>query len=293
MKTLFLLLLFFTNFGLAQQHYREPATTTTRTKDFDIRITGSESNDLELDVKDLVRKSVNYALFIGIDDYQDNDIKDLAQPVRDAASLKDVLSSFYTFEQNNIIFLKNAQRKDIIDALENMSKKVTGNDNVLIFFAGHGIWDEKLNTGYWLPADAKLKDKSTYFPNSQLRDYIKAIDSKHTLLIADACFSGSIFESTRTVGEDASKSIKTLYNNSSRRAMTSGNLKEVPDKSVFAESLVKDLKKNKEIYLSAEKLFSNFKETVINASENSQIPQYGKIAGTKDEGGDFIFIRKK
>ena len=115
------------------------------------------------------------------------------------------------------------------------------------------------------------------------------IESKHTLLIADACFSGGIFK-TRAAFSGASRAINRLHELPSRKAMTSGTLKEVPDESIFLYYLTKNLKENQEEFLPAEKLFFSFKPAVLNNSEN--IPQFGVIKNAGDEGGDFIFIKK-
>lgn len=74
--------------------------------------------------------------------------------------------------------------------------------------------------------------------------------------------------------------------------MTSGALNQVPDKSVFLEYLIKRLEDNELKYLPAEQLFASFKLAVINNSPEEQVPQYGEVKETGDEGGDFIFIRK-
>ena len=66
----------------------------------------------------------------------------------------------------------------------------------------------------------------------------------------------------------------------------------MPDKSVFVEYLVKRLAENKDEFLSAEQLFSSFKVAVINNSSNGQVPQFGEIRESGDEGGNFIFIKK-
>jgi hypothetical protein len=125
--------------------------------------------------------------------------------------------------------------------------------------------------------------------NSTIQDYISSIASKHTLLIADACFSGSIFK-TRKAFTDAPPSIEKLYELPSRKGMTSGTMTVVPDKSVFLEFLNKRLIENQEHYLSSQQLFTSFREAVMNNSPNT--PQYGTIQNAGDEGGDFIFIRK-
>jgi hypothetical protein len=177
----------------------------------------------------------------------------------------------------------------MITALDKLSETIAEEDNLLIFYAGHGWWDEGKQLGYWLPCDAQKGNTAFWIRNSTISDYISSIKSKHTLLIADACFSGSIFK-TRTGFEDASPAVTKLYSMKSRKAMTSGNLKEVADKSVFLEYLVMRLEENKEKYLSADVLFSSFRQAVLNNSSSE--PLYGTVQNAGDEGGEFIFIKK-
>ncbi len=230
-----------------------------------------------------------YALLIGINKYDDPNLMDLDNPVRDAETLYNLLLSDYYFEEENMFLIKNAKRADITNTLDVMAEKLTKKDNLLIFYAGHGWWDEKANIGYWLPCDAKISRKAEWFRNSTLCDYLKEINSKHTLLIADACFGGAIFK-TRSVSMEAPKAIQMLYDLPSRKAMTSGTLTEVPDRSTFIKYLIERLASNDDKYTSSEQLFSSFRIAVINNSD--VIPQYGEIRNVGDQGGDFIFIKK-
>ncbi|NNF21832.1 MAG: caspase family protein, partial [Saprospiraceae bacterium] len=204
-----------------------------------------------------------YALIIGTDDYEDDGITDLDNPVKDARELVGVLEGYYTFDSENIVFLANPTRTEIIESFDALSEKITDRDQLLIFYAGHGIWDERLNQGFWLPSNASLDSKAQWLSNSTIRDYIGGIKSKHTLLITDACFSGSIFKE-RAVSFDNSRAILEMYKLPSRKAMTSGALKTVPDKSVFITYLLKNLINNEQPLLSAEDLFRVFKIAVIN-----------------------------
>lgn len=231
-----------------------------------------------------------HALIIGNNDYQDPNLPSLDQPIKDAITLYDVLLSDYTFEKENIIFLKNATRKDVIRQLDKLSDELTDQDNLLIFYAGHGYWDENKGQGYWMPIDAESDLTADWLRNSTIQGYIESIDCRHTLLIADACFGGGIFKTRGATFDDASKSVNNLYKYKSRKAMTSGMLNEVPDKSVFMESLVMKLNDNENKYLPSMELFMQFRENVMNNSFNA--PQYGTIHNTGDQGGDFIFIRK-
>ena len=201
-----------------------------------------------------------------------------------------VLVTDYYFDKENVFLIKNAKRAHITNALDGLAEKVTRKDNLLIFYAGHGWWDEIANIGYWLPYDAKISRKAEWFRNSTLCDYLREINSKHTLLITDACFGGAIFK-TRTVSMKAPKAIQMLYDLPSRKAMTSGTLTEVPDRSSFVKYLIDRLATNDDRYIASEQLFSSFRIAVINNSD--VIPQYGEIRNVGDEGGDFIFIKKE
>lgn len=242
-------------------------------------------------VKELKNREY-YALIIGIDQYKnDEKIIKLDHPVADASQLKETLISHYTFDKENVSLLKNPTRAQIIEQFDAINSKVTDKDQLLIFYAGHGIWDEKLNQGFWLPTDASLNTKAQWLSNSTIRDYIGGIQSKHTLLITDACFSGSIFKERAVFTE--SKAMLEMYKLPSRKAMTSGALKTVPDKSVFIQYLNKSLVNNSRPLISAEELFRGFKTAVINNSANGQVPQYGPIGQVGDEGGDFIFLKRE
>lgn len=230
-----------------------------------------------------------YGLIIAINTYEDPALADLDHPITDATLLYSTLMGNYTFEPENLTLLKDATRADIIRTLDKLSNQLSPRDNLLIFYAGHGYWDENKETGYWLPSDAEQSSSVNWIRNSTIQDYVDDINTRHTLLITDACFAGSIFK-TRGAFQDASMAVNKLYSLSSRKAMTSGNLKEVPDKSVFIEYFMKRLLDNEKKYVSSGALYNSFREAVLNNSPN--IPLFGVIQDTGDEGGEFIFIKR-
>ncbi len=243
----------------------------------------------EINIKCSMIKANYHALIIGVQDYDDPAINDLSQPVKDAQRLYDVLTTEYTFKPKNVTFLKNPTKAEIFASLHKMRSTITQQDNLLIFYAGHGYWDEAMNNGYWLPKDAAQDNPVNWLPNTDLTNYLSVIKSKHTLLIADACFSGGIFKTRKAFNNNYA--MEKLNKLPSRKAITSGTLKEVPDRSVFLQYFIKRLKENTKKYLSAEQLYSSLRIAVINNSPN--IPQYGTIQNVGDEGGDFIFIKQE
>ncbi len=252
-------------------------------------IRSTEESEKPVPSNPVVGPGKYYALIIGNNDYTDPDIISLDKPISDAQMLYEALMTNYTFDNQNVYFLKNASYEQTIEELDHLASVVTPQDNFLMFYAGHGYWDEDKSLGYWLPIDAKKRNKAQWLANSRIKDYLHSIESKHTLLIADACFGGSIFK-TRAAFANASMAINKLYEIPSRKAMTSGNVEPVPDGSMFIKYLVKKLTDNTEDYLSSDDLFQQLRPAVTNNSATT--PQYGVIQDVGDEGGEFIFIRK-
>ncbi len=235
-------------------------------------------------------ESTYYGLIIGINEYMDDGIPNLDNPINDAEAIYKTLTSKYSFEPDNIHFLKDPKRIDIIRELDQLRRKVSPRDNLLIFYAGHGYWDEEGRIGYWLPSDASKDITADWFRNSTLVDYLQAIHSKHTLLITDACFAGSIFKA-RSVNMKQEVAYERIYEMPSRKAMTSGAYTIVPDESAFIRYLIQRLNENQETYLSSEELFSSFRMAVI--SNSNSVPLYGEIQNVGNEGGDFIFLKRE
>lgn len=250
-----------------------------------------DAGELHASVVDFANAGKFYALIIGVSDYIDPNIPDLdSLPVKDAINLSKVLIKNYTFEKENVTLLKNPTRRDIVIALDELSKKTTTTDNVLIFYAGHGHYEDENGIGYWFPKDAEVSNSSNWLYNNQLVDCIKKIRSLHTLLVSDACFSGSIFKTRSVDMTKANDFIKKKYQLASRKAITSGTLKTVPNVSVFIKYLLKNLSENQEKYLTSSQLFQSLEAPVGNNAPS--VPQFGVIQNVGDEGGDFIFIKK-
>jgi tetratricopeptide (TPR) repeat protein len=231
-----------------------------------------------------------YALIIGVSEYQDPQITDLdGYPLQDAERLAQILTTFYTFDRDRTIVLKNPGRAAIQRAFDDLTRVITDRDNLLIFYAGHGHYDEDTELGYWLPSDAEKEYTTNWIYNDVLVANLRRIHSRHTLLISDACFSGSIFK-TRSGIDDAPTAYQKKYELKSRKAITSGVLQTVPNKSTFFKYLAAYLEENRSKYLSASQLFQDIEIPVGNNSPNT--PQFGVIGNVGDEGGDFIFMKK-
>lgn len=239
------------------------------------------------------------ALCIGINSYEGywNPLKNA---VNDAMGVSDILKTDYKFDEVHTLLDKNATRTNIIQKLEELTNTVTKDDNLLIFYAGHGQYNKRLNKGYWVPVDSRSNSVAGYISNNDIKTFLGGIPSKHTFLITDACFAGDIFRGPKTESipfdpNDMSKYYKEVHRKPSRLALTSGSLEEVADAgknnhSIFTYYLIKALRENPNKYLDASQLFDEFKMAVVNNSE--QTPQLNVVRDTNDEGGQFVFVKK-
>ena len=246
----------------------------------------TKSDIVPVEIKD----GKDYAVFIASQNYEDQSIPSLENPIIDAVKLKLTLKSAYNFSDDNIISLYNPSTNDFKKKFVELNEMIRPEDNLIIFYAGHGIWVDKEKKGYWLLTDAKRNDVNSWLPNKLVLDMIAKLPARHTLLITDACFSGSVFK-TRSIGADAPPAVREMSEKISRVAITSGNDTEVPDQSVFMKYLIKALNENKEKYLTAQKMFiTQIIEAVMTESKTE--PRYGTLELAGHVGGDFIFIKK-
>ena len=232
-----------------------------------------------------------YALIIGNNNYEK--LEDLDNAVNDAKDLEKVLKEKYGFETTLLIDEKSDETENaIIKFTQNREK----NDNILIYYAGHGELVKKQKRGYWLPTDAGPTQDSKWLSNNNIKDLISSSDAKHILLIVDSCFSGSLMRGSgdqKSVEKLTSKRIERLQSKKTRIVITSGGNEQVVDgigaskNSVFAQPLIKYLKENTDVIQSI-KLFQKVQSYVIDNAD--QTPNHSTIHGTGHDGGEFLFF---
>lgn len=231
----------------------------------------------------------NFLLVIGINNYQN--WPKLNNAVKDASDVASVLISKYNFDFENVIVLKDEQatRSNIYNSMRSLIEKISSHDNLVIYYSGHGYFDALLNEGYWVPVDAKVKSEGDYVSNSEILKIINNINSQHTFLVADACFSGSLFsETTRGYTENVEKF-------KSRWGLASGRLEVVSDGGVgqnspFARSFISYLRENDKDKFPVSDLIQFVKTKVAEVS--NQTPLGNPLKNVGDEGGEFVFYRK-
>ncbi len=235
-----------------------------------------------------------YALVIGNNAY--TDLSPLKTAVNDATAVAELLQTMYGF---TVTLLTNTTRDEIITALDQLRATLTEQDNLLIYYAGHGMLDTSEERGYWLPVNAKQGSRIQWISNTTITDALKAMAAKHILVVADSCYSGTLVRGIDVVGPPSGGERDTylvrIAQKRSRTVLTSGGLEPVSDSgggkehSVFAKAFLTALQENRDV-LDGQQLFNLVRRPVVlNAS---QTPEYTDIRYAGHEGGDFLFVRQ-
>jgi uncharacterized caspase-like protein len=233
-----------------------------------------------------------YALIIGNDDYKN--LEKLKTAVNDARDIEKMLREKYGFQTKLLI---NATRSDILKALNDYRKKLTRDDNFLIYYAGHGEHVKENDAAYWLPVDAQRDDNSDWIIAEEITKNVKLFSSAHVLIVADSCYSGSMTRAAETSmasGAERQEYLRKMLERPSRTLMASGGDEPVSDAggtgnhSVFAGALLKALDEANRDMFTADEIFHERVRTIV-AGKSDQVPQYGDLKNSGHEGGDFVF----
>ena len=188
----------------------------------------------------------------------------------------------------------NATRAQIVGALAKYRQMLTWDDNLLIYYAGHGSYDQSADQGYWLPVDAAPNDPTNWVSNTDITNMLKAVQARHVMVVADSCYSGTLTRDANVGIQDANY-IQRMVQKKARTVMTSGGLEPVADSggsghSVFASAFVAALLQNNGV-MDAQSFFAKVREPVVLAAP--QTPEYSNLRFAGHEGGDFVFVRKQ
>jgi formylglycine-generating enzyme required for sulfatase activity len=230
----------------------------------------------------------NYLLVIAIDEYAH--CPQLNNCVKDAQDFITVLSSRYQFDAAYTSILKNAEatRANISKALKDLKDQVQPQDNLVVYFSGHGEAEE--DTGYWVPVEAHPEADWEFVSTSEIKSRLDAIRSFHTFLVVDACFSGSLFSTFRSVkpGYESKPSRWGLAASHSRERALDGTPGE---NSPFAATLLKRLKESP-VNLGVHKLATEVIDEVQRVTEGRQTPVFKPLNVKGDDSGQFVFHLK-
>ena len=249
--------------------------------------------------KEVLSYGESYALIIGVSEYEDQRWPDLPGVLKDVEEISRILR-VHGFEIHQVL---NPTNDELEDAYSDFITQYGLDEKNRLFFwyAGHGYSHKPRGRsdyqGYLVPSNApapegKLRGfKRNALSMARMQEYALDIVAKHALFLFDSCFSGSLFN---LLNRAVPASISEKTAKSVRQFITAGKENEtVPDKSIFKRQFLAALggeaDGNRDGYVTGTELGMFLQDRVINYSNKSQHPQYGKIRNPDLDKGDFVF----
>ncbi len=243
-----------------------------------------------------------YALLIGNQHYAE--LEDLNTPISDVQRAKKVLEEKYGF---TVFVIADGDNIELMRAINDLYDIVGDEDNLLIFYAGHGnrLRTGDVEIGYWLPSNAERPPRNTYWvANEFVTGHLSRLRAKRVLIVADSCYAGllSTEPSFLLLGDDGPQYsnmdfLRFKLGKRSRLLLSSGGDRPVLDggggnHSVFARAFLDELEANADL-LPGPELFLRIQDRVRLAAaaiEFDQQPEFKTIKAAGHEVGDFFFV---
>ncbi|MEO8011436.1 MAG: caspase family protein [Dokdonella sp.] len=236
-----------------------------------------------------------HALIIGVQNYTSYD--PLKTPIDDAKAIAEVLETRYGFRTTTLL---DADFATIVGGIVQLSTQIGPEDNVLIYFAGHGVLNAA-QRGFWLPLDARQNERSPALPTDTLAEFLAMFKARSVLVIADSCFGSALSSSVGAYTGGPAEYVEGIprgyLERKARYVLSSGGLSPVLDQggdghSVFAAALLKVLRENEKILTQSgleRALIEPVRSTAHRIGLN-QSPELKKVREAGDAGGAFFLV---
>lgn len=239
----------------------------------------------------------DYAILFATNDY--DNWPDLINPVNDTRLIADELRKNFGYK---VEVMEGGSQSDILKKLrEYGERKYKPLDQVFIFFAGHGQFDQTFGEGFVVTKESLANDeaKTTYLSHNRLRSIVNNIPCDHIFLAMDVCFGGTFDQAIAHRGLDEetykeatqAEMVTRKLTYKTRRYLTSGGKEYVPDgrpgmNSPFARKMLEAFRSRggKDMILTLGEI-----NTYVEALKPQ--PRAGEF-GDNAPGSDFVFVVK-
>ncbi len=151
------------------------------------------SSDVDIDIPQISANNDNtFAIIIANENYQEEENVDYA--LNDGDMFKEYCQKVLGLPKDNVHLRKDATLNNIkaeMTWLQKVAEAYNGQARFIVYYAGHGIPDEKSGTSYLLPVDGKGSILETGYSLKQFYTQLGDMPSAGVTVFMDACFSGS------------------------------------------------------------------------------------------------------
>lgn len=151
------------------------------------------NSDIDVDIpKQPETNKKTFAIIIANEEYQRESRVDFA--LNDGRAFNTYCRQVLGMPEKNVHYVENATLNNFIYELD-WAKKVCeaykGTADVIIYYAGHGIPDEKDGKAYLLPVDGSGQNTRTCYALDEFYKTVGEMKARQVTIFLDACFSGA------------------------------------------------------------------------------------------------------
>lgn len=151
------------------------------------------SSDVDVDIPEVSGENENtFAVIIANENYQE-EVK-VEYALNDGEMFKVYCNKVLGLPESNIHIRKDATLNNLkaeFSWMQQVAEAYNGSARFIIYYAGHGIPDEKSGAAYLLPVDGKGTMLDTGYSLADFYDMLSKLPAERITVFMDACFSGS------------------------------------------------------------------------------------------------------
>jgi caspase domain-containing protein len=144
--------------------------------------------------------ATKYALVVGAGRFM-NGIQPLLYANKDAYDVYGYLIALDggRFRRQNVVLLRDehATRANVVRALDEIKRRATERDLVLVFFSSHGTPPDKYGGVHVVTYDSEVKPREriwhTSLTDEILRDFVQSVRARRLIVVMDACYSNGAY----------------------------------------------------------------------------------------------------
>jgi len=138
------------------------------------------------------KEEQTFAVIIANENYKSESQVLFAQ--NDGVAFKECCLQTLGLPEKNVHYIADATLNEIrkeMNWLSNVSEAFDGEANIVFYYAGHGIPDEKSKSAYLLPVDGYGSDIESGYKIDDLYSKLGSLNTEGVVVFLDACFSGT------------------------------------------------------------------------------------------------------
>lgn len=179
--------------GIDVTYYTSNDFTESNKKVQQKRLPIVTSSDVDVDLPSTSKQNDEmFAVIIANEQYKN--VANVDYALNDGRMFQRYCQQVLGIPSDNIHIAENATYGQMVEEINWVSRIATvydGDAKILIYYAGHGIPNEKDGTAYLLPVDVSGDNTAAAYSLNNLYSTLGGLNVKNVTLFMDACFSGS------------------------------------------------------------------------------------------------------